>query len=169
MRFGDLAFRSGLDLRSSAKEFGGFSSLWRSKDGRELVALADNAQWLRARVETAEGHLSGLAGSVLTPLTLANGKRLRTTRFYDTESLAIAGRTAFVGVERNHGVVRFAWNGETFSQGTPIEVPFDFSGWPGMPASRRWPWRRRDRPWRDRCSPLPSVCRALMPQREGSF
>lgn len=131
VRFGDLAFRSGLDLRSPAKEFGGFSSLWRSKDGRELVALADNAQWLRARVETAEGHLTGLTGSVLTPLTLANGKRLRTTRFYDTESLAIAGRTAFVGVERNHGVVRFAWNGQTFSQGTPIEVPFDFSGLAG--------------------------------------
>ncbi|WP_162419819.1 esterase-like activity of phytase family protein [Microvirga brassicacearum] len=120
VRFGDLAFRSGLELRSAAKEFGGFSSLWRSANGRDLVALADNAQWLRARVETTEGHLSGLAETVLTPLTLANGKRLRRTRFYDTESLAIAGNTAFVGVERRHAVIRFAWNGKAFSQGAPI-------------------------------------------------
>ena len=127
VRFGDLAFRSGLDLRSSAKEFGGFSSLWRSVNGREIIALADNAQWLRARVETSEGRLSGLADAVLTPLMLAGGKRLRSTRFYDTESLAIAGKTAFVGVERHHGVIRFAWDGRTFSGGAPIELPFDFS------------------------------------------
>ena len=127
VRFGDLAFRSGLDLRSSAKEFGGFSSLWRSVNGREIIALADNAQWLRARVETSEGRLSGLADAVLTPLMLAGGKRLRSTRFYDTESFAIAGKTAFVGVERHHGVIRFAWDGRTFSGGAPIELPFDFS------------------------------------------
>jgi hypothetical protein len=126
VRFGDLAFRAGLDLRSPAKEFGGFSSLWRSADGRDIIALADNAQWLRARVETSEGHLSGLADTVLTPLMLADGKRLRSTRFYDTESLAIAGKTAFVGVERHHAVIRFAWDGQTFSRGAPIELPFDF-------------------------------------------
>src|SRR5919206_888642 len=33
-RFGSLAFRSGVDLKSPASEFGGFSALWRSSDGR---------------------------------------------------------------------------------------------------------------------------------------
>ena len=66
VRFGDLAFRSGLELRSSTKEFGGFSSLWRSPNGRDLVALADNAQWLRGRLETADGRLSGLTEAALT-------------------------------------------------------------------------------------------------------
>ena len=50
-RFGALAFRSGLVLESRISGFGGFSGLSRSPDGRDLVALADNAQWLTASVD----------------------------------------------------------------------------------------------------------------------
>jgi hypothetical protein len=108
-RFGALDFRSGLDLRSSVVGFGGFSGLWRSGDGRDLVALTDNTQWLTARVETRDGRLAGLSDPVLAPLLDGAGRPLRRTRFYDTEGLAIAGNTAFVSVERNHAVLRFDW------------------------------------------------------------
>jgi hypothetical protein len=39
----------------------------------------------------------------------ATGRPLARTRSYDTESLAIAGGVAYVGVERTHEVLRFDW------------------------------------------------------------
>lgn len=107
-RFGSLVFRSGLHLTSPVSSFGGFSGLWRSANGRELLALADNAQVLQARVESSGGRLTGLAETVLSPLLLDGGKPLRQSRFYDTESLAISGGVAFIGVERSHAVLRFS-------------------------------------------------------------
>src|SRR3954469_14681351 len=67
-RFGALTFRSGLDLRTDDMRFGGFSGLWRSPDGRELVAVADNSQWLTAGVETRNGRLAGLTDVLLGPM-----------------------------------------------------------------------------------------------------
>ncbi|GEO12583.1 esterase-like activity of phytase family protein [Microvirga aerophila] len=131
-RFGALLFRSGLDLRSTDKRFGGFSALWRSRDGRDLVAVADNSQWLKARVETADGRLSGLSGTVLAPLLLDGGKPLRRSRFYDTESLTASGGAAFMGVERSHGVIRFDRHRDgSLGEGAPIAVPEELSGLPG--------------------------------------
>jgi hypothetical protein len=123
-RFGALLFRSGLDLRATDKRFGGFSALWRSPDGRDLIAVADNSQWLKARVETSDGRLSGLSGAVLAPLLLEGGKPLRKSRLYDTESFTTVGRTAFIGVERSHAVIRFDWSPKgDLGQGALIPIP----------------------------------------------
>ncbi|WP_114943408.1 esterase-like activity of phytase family protein [Microvirga calopogonii] len=123
-RFGALMFRSGVELRSRVPAFGGFSGLWRSPEGQDLIALADNAQVLKARVETSDGRLSGLSNPVLSPLILSNGVPLRRSRYYDTESFALAGNAAYVGVERNHAVIKFERT-ETGSiiRGAPIPVP----------------------------------------------
>jgi hypothetical protein len=130
-RFGVLAFRSGLDLRSPISGFGGFSGLWRSPDGRNVAALADNAQWLTARLETSDGRLSGLSGAVLAPLLLSNGKPLRNTRFYDTESFAIAGNAIYVGVERNHAIIRLELDAEGIPvRGRPIPIPREIQDLP---------------------------------------
>jgi hypothetical protein len=123
-RFGRLTFRSGMHLTSPVSAFGGFSALWRSGDGRDIIALADNAQVLKARIETADGRFSGLSGPVLSPLILSSGIPLRRSRYYDTESFALAGNAAFVGVERNHAVVRFERNAAgSIIRGVPITVP----------------------------------------------
>jgi len=123
-RFGSLFFRSGLSLRSDVSAFGGFSGLWRSPKGEEIVALADNAQILKARIETSDGRLSGLSRAAMAPLMLSDGRSARRSRYYDTESLAIAGSVAFVGVERNHAVIRFQRNREgVFVNGTAIATP----------------------------------------------
>jgi hypothetical protein len=108
-RFGALGFRSGLVLTSPVAGFGGFSGLWRSPDGRDLVALSDNAQWLTGRVIAADGRLAGLADVLLAPVVGADGRPLGRTRHYDTESLALAGGTAHIGVERHHALMRFDW------------------------------------------------------------
>ncbi|MBF9196130.1 esterase-like activity of phytase family protein [Microvirga terrestris] len=123
-RFGALAFRSGIDLRSDVSAFGGFSGLWRSGDGQEIIALADNAQILKARIETADGRLSGLSSPVLSPLTLGNGVPMRRSRYYDTESFALSGNAVFIGTERNHAVIRFERNAAgSIIRGVPIPVP----------------------------------------------
>jgi len=123
-RFGSLLFRSGLDLKSDVSAFGGFSGLWRSPKGDEIVALADNAQVLKARVEMSDGRLSGLSHAVLAPLLLSSGQLARRSRYYDTESLAIAGAAAFVGVERNHAVIRYERSRDgALVAGVPIKAP----------------------------------------------
>jgi hypothetical protein len=125
-RFGALAFRSGLDLQSPVDAFGGLSGLARSADGRELVAVTDSAHWFTARVLAENGHLAGLADTVLAPMLDASGRPLRRTRYYDTEGLAIAGGTAFVAVERNHAVLRFDWLKDGVqAQGRVIALPPD--------------------------------------------
>ncbi|WP_457089337.1 esterase-like activity of phytase family protein [Microvirga sp. P5_D2] len=130
-RFDSLLFRSGLDLRSETPAFGGFSGLWRSAKGQDLIALADNAQFLRARIETADGRLSGLSDAVMAPLLFNNGKALRRSRSYDTESLAVSGSAIFVGVERNHAVVRFGRNKAGAPiEGIPIPVPKEMKDLP---------------------------------------
>jgi len=123
-RFGAVMFRSGIDLRSRVSAFGGFSGLWRSGNGQDIIALADNAQLLKARIETSDGRLSGLSGPVLSPLILSNGVPLRRSRYYDTESFALAGNTAFVSVERNHAVIRFERTGTgSIVRGVPLPAP----------------------------------------------
>src|SRR3954470_331494 len=98
-RFGALTFRSGLVLRSSTGEFGGFSGLSRSADGRRIVAIADNAQWLTASVETGDdGRLSGLTDAQMAPILGPDGTPLRRTRYYDTEGLTLAGGAAYVSI-----------------------------------------------------------------------
>jgi hypothetical protein len=108
-RFGALSFRSGLELQANEREFGGFSGLWRSGDGGEIVAITDRARWLTARVALAGGRLAGLNDAVLAPMLGASGRPLRRSRFYDTEALTLSGGTAFVAVERSHGLLRFPW------------------------------------------------------------
>lgn len=106
-RFGDLTFRSGLVLSASHPRFGGFSGIWRSPDGADLVALTDNAFWLTARLRSEDGRLAGVEDAQLAPVLGASGRPLHRSRYFDTESLTIADGVAYVGVERSHDVLRF--------------------------------------------------------------
>jgi len=108
-RFGQLAFRSGLVLSGNHPRFGGFSGLWRSPDGRDLVAITDNGFWLTASVQSRNSRLIGLDRAELAPILGASGRPLHRSRYYDTESLAIGDGVAFIGVERTHDILRFDW------------------------------------------------------------
>jgi hypothetical protein len=131
-RFGALTFRSGLELRSSLPGFGGFSGLWRSPDGHDLVALTDNSQWLTARMQTGEGQLVGLSNPVMAPLLYGEGTLLRRTRYYDTEGLVIVGGAAYVAVERHHALLRFDWAREGVrARGRLVPLPKEARALPG--------------------------------------
>ena len=79
-RFGELTFRSGLILRGDHERFGGFSGLWRSADGRELVALNDRGFWLTARPDYREGRLFDLKDAAIAPILGASGQPLARSR-----------------------------------------------------------------------------------------
>jgi hypothetical protein len=123
-RFGALTFRSGLELRAEEAAFGGFSGLWRSPGGEHLVALSDRSQWLTGKVTSSDGRLSGIRNAVLAPVLGKDGRPLRRTRSYDTESLAMVDGTAYVGIERTHDVMRFNWGKDGVrARGQPVPVP----------------------------------------------
>ena len=130
-RLGVLEFRSGLELQADYDGFGGFSGLWRSPDGSELVAISDNAQWLTARIATAGPNLSGLTDFVMAPILGGDGRPLRRTSSYDTEALALAGATAYLGVERTQEVLRFNWAKDGVAgRAQPVPVPAGLREWP---------------------------------------
>ena len=112
---------------------------------------------LKARVETSDGRLSGLSGSVLSPLILANGVPMRRTRYYDTESFALAGNAAFVGVERNHAVIRF----ERTATGSIVARHADRRSAGGQGSSEQW----RPRSARHRAAALAPGRRARRDRR----
>jgi hypothetical protein len=111
-RFGSLSFRGGLVLTGNHPRFGGFSGIWRSVNGAELVAITDNGFWLTARVRNADGRIAGLDEAKLAPILGASGRPLHRSRQFDTESLTIANGVAYVGVERSHDVLRFDFGRE---------------------------------------------------------
>jgi hypothetical protein len=124
--FGLLTFRAGLQLRSSFEGFGGFSGLWRSPRGDEIVALSDNTEWLTARVVSTAGRLAGLEDAVIAPVLAQTGKPLRRTRSYDTEGLTIANGVAYVSIERTQEVMRFNWAKEgVLARAQSVPVPPD--------------------------------------------
>jgi hypothetical protein len=133
-RFGRLEYRGGLTLRSPSGVFGGFSGLWRSPDGSRLIAVSDRGRWLSARLRYANGHLAGLDDAMMGPLLSASGRPLSQTRAYDTESIAISGDTAYLGVERVQDVLRFTWpRGGLPGRARPIAVP---AGVKALPRNR---------------------------------
>jgi hypothetical protein len=108
-RFGQLVFRGGLGLSGSHPRFGGFSGLWRSPDGRDLVAVTDNGFWLTAKVVSRAGKPVALEQAELAPILGSSGRPLHRSRYYDTEGLTIVDGVAYLGVERTHDLLRFDW------------------------------------------------------------
>jgi hypothetical protein len=92
--------------------FGGFSALWRSADGRDLVSLTDRGYWLTAKVASESGRPIALEQTEMAAMLDAAGRPLARSRSFDTESLAISGGQAYVGVERTHEILRFDWTRE---------------------------------------------------------
>jgi hypothetical protein len=121
-RFGSLVFDGGLELRSPYSGFGGFSGLCVSTDGRDLVAISDAAQWLRARLVEENGRPAALAEARMGPLLDRAGRPLMGNRA-DTESLAMAGSVAYVGLEIVNEVLRFEGPDPLLARGAPIPVP----------------------------------------------
>jgi hypothetical protein len=125
-RFGSLLFRSGLELSSRTRGFGGLSGLWRDPERPRIVAVTDVGQWFQADLVVRDGRLAGLAEAQLSPILDAAGRPLHDGPSYDCEALAIAGGVAYVGIERTHEVLRFDWAAAGVrARGQPLALPED--------------------------------------------
>jgi len=125
-RAGSLIFRGGLQLKSSDRAFGGWSDLAVSADGSEILAISDEAHWLRAHVAyDANGDLSALSHAEIAPMLDMQGRPMQ-GKEGDAEGLTLErpndvhGPVA-VSFERNVRVWRY-----DLSQGLqarPTNVP----------------------------------------------
>lgn len=122
--FGKLTFLGGLELRSRDPAFGGISSGLIEPDGVTFLALSDQAHWISGRFTLEGDRLTGLADVRVQPMAAPNGRRMKDTRWFDSEGLARRGNQLFVSVERVHDILRFEMaNGRPNGRGALIEVP----------------------------------------------
>jgi hypothetical protein len=130
-RFGQLVFRGGLVMSGSHPRFGGLSGLWRPADGGALVAVTDNGFWLTARPRYEGERIAGLEDAQLAPILGSSGRPLHRSRYYDTESLAMAEGVAYLGVERTHDVLRFEWARDGVgARARPVPLPRELKSLP---------------------------------------
>ena len=124
VRYGALEFRSGLVLTSAFRGFGGLSALRLDKKGERFIALSDKANWFTGRLTYRGTALSGLADVKSAPVLGGDGKKITQRGWYDTESLAFDGATAYVGLERVNQILQFDFGKDGVrARGAPITVP----------------------------------------------
>jgi len=125
VRFGELQFRSGLVLTSSFRGFGGLSALRLDKTGERFVALNDKATWFTGRIVYRGLEMTGLADVEAAPILGPDGRPITIgRRWYDTESLALDGGIAYVGLERVHQIMKFDFGRDgVLARGQVVPTP----------------------------------------------
>lgn len=106
-KVGKLEYRGGIQLESSDKRFGGFSSLWISPDGQRLLTLSDISDWLAARVVYGSaGELAGIADAEMGRLVGLDGRPLPAQTFEtDAEGMEMVSTGGIiVTFERHHRI-----------------------------------------------------------------
>ena len=124
VRFGALTFRGGLDLTSSYAEFGGISAIRVEADGSGFLAVSDKGRWLRGRIVYEGERPTGIADAEMAPVLGPDGRPLAARGWFDTESLAIDGGTAWLGIERVNRIVRLDYGKHGLAaHAQPIAMP----------------------------------------------
>jgi hypothetical protein len=106
-RFGMVEYLGGLELKSSHREFGGFSAIRVAPDGEHFVSLTDRGWWLTGRVVHEGARPVGVAEATMAPMLGPDGRTLAARGWHDTESLAERDGWLYVGIEGANRIVRF--------------------------------------------------------------
>lgn len=128
-RIGKLIWRGGVSMTSDSPNFGGWSDLHVSPDGRTLTAISDLGSWLTATIEQdAAGNLIGLDRARIGSLRGLDGNPLSGKLETDAEGLvAMPDGSWLVSFERNQRIWRYPTLDGT---PVPINLPEDFSRQP---------------------------------------
>jgi hypothetical protein len=124
---GRLLWRGGVVLTANSADFGGWSDLHVSRDGRTLKAISDEGSWLTAEIRyDSRGNLLGLGDGRIGRLNGLDGKPMASKSDTDAESLArLADGSWLVGFERRHRIWRYPAGEEAHGRGlagTPVPV-----------------------------------------------
>ncbi len=106
-----MEFRGGLVLTSSAAEFGGWSGIVLSDDGRRVLMISDRASWLTGEVQYDGNRPVRLANGVMGEIPGSGGAALR-GRDRDSEAVTLLDGTltrgsVLIAFERNHRIGRY--------------------------------------------------------------
>jgi len=108
---GRLSWRGGLVLDSNAREFGGYSGIEITNNGKGILGVSDQGTWIKADLHYKHGKLNGFGNARVGPLLGRNGKNLRRKKYADAEEISLwkkKGRTyALISFERAHRIGRF--------------------------------------------------------------
>jgi hypothetical protein len=107
-----LEWRGGLELASFSTQFGGWSGLVLSKDGKSLVAVSDAGVWMTGEIAYDGARPKALRSARIGALRTLNGATLTRNRDRDAESIALASGTpakgkVYIGFERNSRIGLF--------------------------------------------------------------
>jgi hypothetical protein len=124
-RFGSLEFIGGLVLTSAYPGFGGLSALRLDPSGSRFTALSDKGDWFTGRLVYRDGVPVDLADVQAAPILGPDGRPVAARGWFDTESIAFDGGTAYVSVERVNQILRFDRFGKDGirARGQAIAVP----------------------------------------------
>lgn len=103
--FGDLTFLGGLELSSGNENFGSFSGLEFTPDGR-LYAVTDRGWWLSADLVEEAGAPRGLTNAWMAPMTGPDGAGLDGKDRSDAEAVRLTGDGALLVAYEGIDVIR---------------------------------------------------------------
>jgi hypothetical protein len=128
-RVGKLIWRGGIAMTANSRDFGGWSDLHVSSDGRTLVSISDVGGWFTATINyDADTNLVGLSDGKIGSLRGLDGRPLASKEMADAEGMARLPDGAWlVSFEGHHRI----WRYPTLD-GTPvaIDLPADFDRQP---------------------------------------
>ena len=108
---GKLQYRGGLELQSSDRDFGGLSALLVSPNGKDFLAVSDEAHWVTGTLQYENGQLVGAVGGQIAPMLDLSGEPLH-SKAGDAEGMASGSASGdfediFVSFEGTHRVWRY--------------------------------------------------------------
>ncbi len=124
VRFGALEYRSGLILTSRFRGFGGLSGFRLDPRSERFIAVSDKGSWFTGRIVYRGREMTGLDEVEAAPLLGPDGRPITARGWYDSESLALDGTLAYVGLERVNRLLRYDLaRGFTRARGEEIPLP----------------------------------------------
>jgi len=111
-RFGKLEWRGGIELISSASEFGGLSGIAVSLDGANFIAVSDQGRWVSGDIQYEDNRLKSVSNIKIAPLRDPRGRAFNEKYQSDAESVAPYGAKGLdgkllVAFERNQRIGRY--------------------------------------------------------------
>jgi hypothetical protein len=108
-RIGKLIWRGGLSMSANSPNFGGWSDLDVSADGKQLSAISDLGSWLTATIDyDSRRNLAGLSNARIGSLRGLDGEPLSNKEDSDAEGMArLPDGSWLVSFERRHRIWRY--------------------------------------------------------------
>jgi hypothetical protein len=117
---GPLIFRGSISITTPDPDFVGWSGMWVSPDGKEMVGVEDG-RWVKARLDYDDGgNLSGFTLTATGELHDAAGNTFTDDEDRDVEALDHDGKAFLAGFETHDRVLRYT---DIDGPGTSLPIP----------------------------------------------